>query len=238
MGALDTIATPKMTFAEQGSDIDTPGSGNWVLFFKSGGLYARDDAGTVIGPFTAGVGDVSTDAIWDAKGDLAGGTGANTAGRLAVGNDDDILSAASGATTGLIWRVASKAHGVIARWSSGALSGTGSYVSVPLNNEDDDTDGYHDNSTNNSRLTVPAGLAGVYRITGNYYASASSGFYVQLFKSNAGMGYYAVAGGTDKIGEVSAYARLAEGDYIEMRVNQSGSTSISSAKLAMYLVGR
>lgn len=46
---------------------------------------------------------VATDTIWDAKGDIAGGTGANTAARLAVGANGKVLMAASGETTGLIW---------------------------------------------------------------------------------------------------------------------------------------
>lgn len=44
---------------------------------------------------------VATDAIWDAKGDLAVGTGADTAQRLAVGTDGQALIADSAETTGL-----------------------------------------------------------------------------------------------------------------------------------------
>lgn len=50
-----------------------------------------------------GGGDVATDTIWDAKGDLAVGTGANTAARLAVSDNGKRLVAASGETTGLKW---------------------------------------------------------------------------------------------------------------------------------------
>lgn len=49
-------------------------------------------------------GSVATDAIFDAKGDLAGGTGANTAAKLTVGANGSVLAAASGETTGLIWK--------------------------------------------------------------------------------------------------------------------------------------
>lgn len=51
----------------------------------------------------AGGGAVATDTIWDAKGDLAGGTGADTAAKLTVGANDKVLTAASGETTGLKW---------------------------------------------------------------------------------------------------------------------------------------
>jgi len=51
----------------------------------------------------SGSGAVATDAIFDAKGDLAVGTGANTAAKLTVGANDKMLVAASGETTGLKW---------------------------------------------------------------------------------------------------------------------------------------
>jgi hypothetical protein len=48
-------------------------------------------------------GAVATDVLWDAKGDLAAGTGANTAAKLTVGANEKILKADSTQTTGLIW---------------------------------------------------------------------------------------------------------------------------------------
>ncbi len=51
--ALPNYLLPEGTreWIEQSSDVATPEtSGNWVLYFKSGGLFLRDDAGTVTGP--------------------------------------------------------------------------------------------------------------------------------------------------------------------------------------------
>jgi hypothetical protein len=45
-----------------------------------------------------------TKALVDAKGDLVTATADNTPARLAVGTNDFILTAASGETTGLVWR--------------------------------------------------------------------------------------------------------------------------------------
>ncbi len=67
--------------------------------------YGTDSSGTA--GFhdlpAGGSGAVATDTIWDAKGDLVGGTGANTAQKLTVGTDGQVLTAASGETTGLKW---------------------------------------------------------------------------------------------------------------------------------------
>ena len=49
---------------------------------------------------------VASDTLWDAKGDLAVGTGANTAAKLAVGTNGYVLTADSGETTGLKWAAA------------------------------------------------------------------------------------------------------------------------------------
>ena len=78
---------PSVLFDEQPSDVSTPATGFWRAFFKSDGMYVIDDAGTVTGPFGTGGGggDVATDPIWDAAGDLVVGTGANAAARLAIG---------------------------------------------------------------------------------------------------------------------------------------------------------
>jgi hypothetical protein len=55
------------------------------------------------GAWTAVSGSVATDAIFDAKGDLPVGTGADTAARLAVGTNGQVLTADSAETTGVKW---------------------------------------------------------------------------------------------------------------------------------------
>lgn len=45
---------PSALFVEQASDPATPAASHWRLFFKAGGLYAIDDAGAVVGPFSVG----------------------------------------------------------------------------------------------------------------------------------------------------------------------------------------
>lgn len=54
----------------------------------------------------AGGGAVATDAIWDAKGDLAVATGADVAVRLPAGANHSVLQTLATEATGLIWRTA------------------------------------------------------------------------------------------------------------------------------------
>jgi len=109
----DNAIINSVRMAQQSSDPATPASGYWQLFFKSGGLYARNSAGTVVGPFATGTGDVATDAIWDAKGDLAVGTGANTASKLTVGTNGYVLTADSAESTGLKWAAGGGGGGAV-----------------------------------------------------------------------------------------------------------------------------
>lgn len=71
MAGIDDIEIPSLLFDQQSSDPSTPGSDLWRLYFKSGGLYAIDDAGTVVGPFAAaGGGALQADKVVRTAGDL------------------------------------------------------------------------------------------------------------------------------------------------------------------------
>ena len=95
--------------ANDGSDFSNPAADYRRLFLgEDGQLHVKDSAGTVT-DIGAGSGNVATDTIWDAAGDLAVGTGANTAARLALG-------AAGGAV--------SRVNGAVA-WNSGTAFPTG-----------------------------------------------------------------------------------------------------------------
>lgn len=61
----------------------------------------NDEVDVTIAATGGGGGAVATDTIWDAKGDLAVGTAADTAAKLTVGADGLFLQAASGESTGL-----------------------------------------------------------------------------------------------------------------------------------------
>ena len=72
---------------------------------------------------TAGLISVATDPIWDQKGDLAVGTGADVATRLGVGGDGAVLTIDSSTPTGMKWAGAPEPAGSQAfAYSGGAQS--------------------------------------------------------------------------------------------------------------------
>lgn len=93
---------PKIILDGVTSDPAAPSNDNWKVYAKPDGVYARS-SNSIVGPFGSGGGSVATDAIWDAKGDLAVGTGANTASKLTLGTDGHVLTADSAQATGVKW---------------------------------------------------------------------------------------------------------------------------------------
>jgi hypothetical protein len=59
-------------------------------------------------------GDVATDSLWDSKGDLAVGSGPNSAVRLPVGSDGQVLVADNAEIAGIKWATVSGGGAVTA----------------------------------------------------------------------------------------------------------------------------
>lgn len=136
----------------------SPASGFFQVYAKTDGkLYCKNDAGTEVCLSDT----VATDPIWDAKGDLSVGTGANTAQKLTAGANSTLLMAESGETTGLKWLLTQFCK---ATKSGDTSANDATWTTVPLDTETYDTDTMHDLITNNSRITCKT--AGTYLMIG------------------------------------------------------------------------
>jgi hypothetical protein len=91
------------TVAKQATGSATRRAGSFGQFLTGGSTPSAWLWGQTDQTATGGSGAVATDTIWDAKGDLAVGTGANTAAVLTVGSNDTIPMADSSQTTGIKW---------------------------------------------------------------------------------------------------------------------------------------
>lgn len=173
--------------------------------------------------------------IFDAKGDIIAATAADTASRLAVGTNGQILTADSTAATGLKWATPATSGfvGALATASNTNLSITSGTVTVlALSGEEFDTDGFHSTTTNTSRMTIPSGKAGKYLLTAYFdfqFPAAGQYFMVRISKngtnlSSSNRGFCGnVRGNQFEGGTVSTIVDAAVGDYYEVNL-QEGNT--------------
>jgi hypothetical protein len=173
--------------------------------------------------------------ITTTKGDLISATGANTPARLPVGTDAQILVADSTASTGLKWATpASGSSFVGVSVYGGTLSvANNTSTAVPFTAENFDTSTFHDNTTNNTRITIPTGKGGYYQVnlaSGTFDPASSGVFYFQIKKNGTDImetpsaklftGAYAGQG-------YSYIFSLAAGDYIQLYANQSSGGALN-----------
>lgn len=110
---------------------------------------------------------------------------------------------------------------------------TATDTAVGFNTELFDTHGFHDNATNNSRLTVPTGQGGLYHIEGTLpFASNTSGYREAVIrKNNVEVLRCRVQPLTSAVAcyvPISGYIDLAAGDYIELWGYQNSGSTIAS----------
>jgi hypothetical protein len=167
------------------------------------------------------------DSLLTTTGDIIYASGANTPARLGIGSTNQVLKVSGGLPA---WGAAPAPTfvGCSLYKSSNQNATNGVSTSVTFDSELFDTNGFHDNSTNNTRITIPTGYAGKYLITSALqWGANSSGIRVNDIKLNGStfLGYsYMDAGGYQSC-QVSMIQDLVVGDYIEMIGYQnSGST--------------
>jgi hypothetical protein len=177
---------------------DTPPAGEIHLRVDDDGLiYTVDEDDNIVMLGAAG-GSVATDAIYNAKGDLPVGTGADTAARLGVGTNGHVLTADSGETTGIKWAAAA---GGLGAWTSYTPTWTASTTNPTIGNGT--LQGYYkalDASTYLVEISLVLGSttsigSGTYSFALPATAAAAPGRQVLAgYFLNAGTAFYVAAG--------------------------------------------
>ena len=163
------------------------------------------------------------------KGDLF--TFTTVDARLGVGTNGQLLTADSAEPTGLKWTTVSTAPAFVgcrAYQSGDTTIPTSTDVIIGFNNENFDSNGFHDNSTNNSRMTIPTGYAGKYAVWANLAYSGSSGTnrVVEILKNGSSVAATYSPSSTSNAMTVfiNLNMDLAVGDYLQVRTNSQGAT--------------
>lgn len=182
-------------------------------------------------------------AAWSTWATLGGGApDAHAASHENGGSDEIDVTGLTGAggSAALVGAHATNTAGT-------SFTGAGEHI-MPFATEDYDTNAFHDLVTNNSRLTVPTGLGGMYHIIGkvSFATTVTDQQYVYLRK-NAGADTYAITfpatGGKWSLAPIAITLVLAQTDYIELLVSHGGAgaelldTGVGRNYLSMYRIG-
>lgn len=171
--------------------------------------------------------------LLDAKGDLISATAADTAARLAVGTNGQVLTADSSTATGLKWATPASSSGPAFRAKRATTNQsitTNTLTKVQFNSEDFDTDNCFD-STTNYRFTP--NKAGYYQInfcitieTGNNTNVLMDG-YLYVNGTSNGTGFYSYQSTYNHVGAASDLLYFnGTTDYVEVYARSNGTTPV------------
>ena len=174
--------------------------------------------------------DPANSVLIDAKGDLLAGSANDIVTRLAIGANNQVLTADSAETTGMKWASPTVGCAVFANGVSFAYT-NGVNVILPFASETFDTNAFHDTVTNNSRITIPTGKGGNYLIqaTQRITSIGVTYSYFSLYKngaitSNEGLHEGKFSANPQAPSNGSIIMPLVAGDYIEVSYGSDGAT--------------
>lgn len=245
MGVISTSQIFGLTIresADDGSDFTDPAADYRRLFLgEDGQLHVKDSAGAVTA-IGSGSGGMATDALADAVGDMFVGTGANTIGRVAIG------------AAGRLW----KSDGTTASWALPTMSGCSikettaqtitntTPAALTSNEENWDTDGWHESVTNPTRITNPFGVTIYVRASAAlFFAANATGYRALSFRVNGSVVEKGITRAGNAGASVGTYVSgsgdfiLTSGQYLEVWADQAsgGNLNVNMSDFTVTLIG-
>ena len=168
------------------------------------------------------------------KGDLF--TFTTVDARIGVGANDTVLTADSTAATGMKWATpaggSNYAGASVTKTAVQSISNA-TFTTLTWNSETYDTNTFHDNSTNNYRITVPSGKAGYYLVSGIilFGANGTGNRLMELRKNGSAVNYvFSETPATASNGtglNMSYVINLAVADYLELAAYQTSGGALN-----------
>ena len=210
--------------------VTSPQEGNFaylkdtnVTTYYTGSAWANLDTTGMTNPMTT-----TGDSIYSSSG--------STPARLGIGTAGQVLTVNSGATAPE-WATPAGGSTFVGcqleKITTAQSISNATATAVTFNSEVFDTDGFHDNSTNNSRITIPSGKAGKYLLIAqmSFAANATGARIIKLYKNGslfqlasvtaaAPVTDFTVLTGTNIVS-------AAVGDYFELFAEQSSGGNLN-----------
>jgi hypothetical protein len=181
------------------------------------------------GPIPVVTNTVAT--AFDAAGDLVYGTGADTFTKLSLGTANQVLTVNAGATAPE-WKTPASGTTFVGAYATKTAAQTltnNTDTVLSWNAERFDTDGFHDNSTNNSRMTIPSGKGGKYLVVASAYWATGSGYReLNVLKNGSIVNYfYTVIDVNYGFQNISTIVDCVATDYLEVRGFQNSGGNLN-----------
>lgn len=167
-------------------------------------------------------------------GDIIYASAANTPARLAIGSTDQVLKVSGGIPA---WGYPTYI-GALAYFFSNQNLTSGVNTVLTYANEGWDTNSFHDNSTNTSRMTIPTGLGGKYLVQIVVCVTTGTDTTIRLLKNGSNISsrglnssslqMHVNTGGNTLQQSASFVIDVAAGDYLEAAVVANAASKVAT----------